>query len=278
MARERRSVQGKVVAITGGARGIGYAIAERLLADGASVAIGDIDEPKLSEAAAELGVKTHARLDVTDPGSFAAFLDLVEEQLGPLDVIVNNAGIMPLGRLHEEDDATTRRVLDINVLGVVHGTKLALHRMLPRRSGHIINITSLAGESFIPGAVSYATSKHAAKAFTESARREYRGSGVDISQVMPIYVNTELIAGARGVRLLPNADPKQVAAAVARLIARPKPRAWVTPYAGIVVSAQNVTPWKVGEFVSRLIGAERNFIDAANDPSRRGYEERIRAN
>jgi hypothetical protein len=95
---------------------------------------------------------------------------------------------------------------------------------------------------------------------------------------MPIYVNTELIAGARGVRLLPNADPEQVAAAVARLIARPKPRAWVTPYAGIVVSAQNVTPWKVGEFVSRLIGAERNFIDAANDPSRRGYEERIRAN
>jgi NAD(P)-dependent dehydrogenase (short-subunit alcohol dehydrogenase family) len=278
MAKERRSVRGKVVAITGAARGIGYAIAQRLLSDGARVAIGDIDEPRLAAAAASLGAHLHAQLDVTDRDGFATFLDLVEERLGPLDVLVNNAGIMPLGRLHEEDDATTRRVLDINVLGVVYGTKLALHSMLPRGRGHVINITSLAGESFIPGAVSYATSKHAVKAFTESVRREYRGSGVDISQVMPIYVNTELIAGARGVRLLPNAEPEQVAAAVARLIARPKPRVWVTPYAGMVVTSQNAIPWKAGDLVSRLIGADRNFIEAASNPSRRGYEERIRVN
>jgi short-subunit dehydrogenase len=149
--------------------------------------------------------------------------------------------------------------------------------MLPRQRGHIINISSLAGESFIPGAVGYAASKHAVKAFTESARREYRGSGVDISQVMPIYVNTELIAGAKGVKLLPNADPDQVAAAVARLIARPKPRVWVTPYAGLLVTAQNLAPWKAGEVVSRMIGAERNFMDAASSPARRDYEQRIRA-
>jgi hypothetical protein len=276
MASERRNVSGKVVAVTGGARGIGYAIAARLLAEGAQVAIGDIDEPKLIEAAAGLGVHAHAALDVTDPAGFAAFLDLVENQLGPIDVLVNNAGIMPLGRLHDEHDATSRRVLEINVLGVMHGTKLALHRMLPRRRGHVINISSLAGESYIPGAVSYATSKHAVKAFTESARREYRGSGVDISQVMPIYVNTELVAGARGVRLLPNVEPEQVAAAIVRLIARPKPRVWVTPYAGLVVTSQNLAPWKVGELVSRLIGAERNFLDASTNPARRNYEERVR--
>jgi NAD(P)-dependent dehydrogenase (short-subunit alcohol dehydrogenase family) len=276
MTRERRSVCGMVVAITGGARGIGYAIAQRLLADGARVAIGDIDEATLAAAATELRADLHARLDVTDPADFASFLDRADAELGPLDVLVNNAGVMPLGRVHEEDDATTRRVLDINVLGVMSGTKLALHRMLPRRSGHVINISSLAGESFIPGAASYATSKHAVKAFTESARREYRGSGVDISQVMPIYVNTELIAGAKGVRLLPNAEPEQVAAAVARLIERPKPRVWVTPYAGVVVTSQNFAPWRVGEFVSRLIGADRNFLDAANAPARRGYEDRVR--
>lgn len=276
MARERRSVRGKVVAVTGGARGIGYAIAHRLLVDGARVAIGDLDETALAAAAARLKADLHARLDVTDPACFAAFLDHVETQLGPLDVLINNAGIMPLGRVHEEDDATARRVLEINVLGVMTGTKLALRRMLPRRSGHIINVSSLAGESFLPGAASYATSKHAVKAFTESARREYRGSGVDISQVMPIYVNTELIAGAKGVRLLPNAEPDQVAAAVARLIERPKPRVWVTPYAGVIVTSQNLVPWRLGEFVSRVIGADRNFLDAVNDPARRGYEERVR--
>ncbi|MGH3026402.1 MAG: SDR family NAD(P)-dependent oxidoreductase, partial [Gaiellaceae bacterium] len=93
------TVRGKVVAITGGARGIGYATAGRLLADGAKVAIGDIDEARLKEAAGELGPVAYAHLDVTDPESFEAFLDHVEDELGPIDVLVNNAGIMPLGPL-----------------------------------------------------------------------------------------------------------------------------------------------------------------------------------
>jgi NAD(P)-dependent dehydrogenase (short-subunit alcohol dehydrogenase family) len=276
VAKSAGSIDGKVVAITGGARGIGYAIARRLIGEGAKVAIGDIDEEQLAQAEGELGVAATARLDVTDPDSFAAFLDVVERELGPLDVLINNAGIMPLGRFHEEDVHTTRRVLDVNVLGVATGTKLALQRMLPRHRGHIITITSLAGESFVPGAVSYATSKHAAKALTESVRREYRGSGIDISQVMPIYVNTELIAGAKGVRVLPNAEPEQVADAVARLIVRPKPRVWVTPYAGVVIGSQNLVPWTFGAFVSRIIGADRNFVDAARSAARSGYEDRVR--
>ena len=167
-----QGIHGKVVAITGGARGIGYATAGRLIADGAQVAIGDIDELRLKQAAADLGLTTYARLDVTDPGSFAAFLDLVEAELGPLDVLVNNAGIMPIGPLAEEDDASTRRMVEINVLGVMFGTKLALRRMAPRRRGHIINIASLAGESFVPGSATYCGTKHAVNGFTESARRE----------------------------------------------------------------------------------------------------------
>src|SRR4051812_31539591 len=107
-------VRGKIVAITGGARGIGYATALRLIADGARVAIGDIDEGRLKEAATELGITAYARLDVTDPDSFAAFLDHVEAKLGAVDVLVNNAGIMPIGPLHDEDDAITRRMVEIN--------------------------------------------------------------------------------------------------------------------------------------------------------------------
>ena len=136
----------RTVAITGGARGIGYQTAKELIRRGHRVAIGDIDEARVKEAADELGISAVTRLDVTDTDSFRAFLDMVEDQLGPLDVLVNNAGIMPTGHAHEEDDAVTRRQVEINVLGVIFGTKLALQRMLPRRAGHIINTESLAGE------------------------------------------------------------------------------------------------------------------------------------
>jgi NAD(P)-dependent dehydrogenase (short-subunit alcohol dehydrogenase family) len=137
----------RTVAITGGARGIGYQTAKELIRRGHRVAIGDIDEARAKEAAAELGVKVVTRLDVTEPDSFTTFLDLVERELGPLDILINNAGIMPTGHAHEEDDAVTRRQVEINVLGVIFGTKLALQRMLPRRTGHIINTASLAGSS-----------------------------------------------------------------------------------------------------------------------------------
>ena len=110
---------GQVVVITGGARGIGYATAKRLISLGATVAIGDIDEATLARAAKDLGIRTFGRLDVTDPASFFDFLDTVEGELGPIDVLVNNAGIMPVGRIVDEDDSVTRRIIEIDVLGVI---------------------------------------------------------------------------------------------------------------------------------------------------------------
>src|SRR3954466_8998659 len=154
-------VGGKVVVITGGARGIGLATATALHKLGAKVAIGDIDETTVKESGADLGLEVYGKLDVTDPGSFADFLDQVERQLGPIDVLVNNAGIMPVGRVIDEPDAVTRRILDINVYGVILGSKLAAQRMAPRGRGHVINIASLAGELHIVGLATYCASKHA---------------------------------------------------------------------------------------------------------------------
>src|SRR3954465_9046301 len=131
MARQRRSLSGRVVAITGGARGIGKATAAALVGKGCRVAIGDLDLELAEQAAGELGGGTVAlRLDVTDraplpgfpheapthaPPSFAGFLDEAERQLGPLDVLVNNAGIMPVTPIAEESDDSIRRQFDINV-------------------------------------------------------------------------------------------------------------------------------------------------------------------
>jgi NAD(P)-dependent dehydrogenase (short-subunit alcohol dehydrogenase family) len=272
------TVRGKVVAITGGARGIGFATATRLIADGAKVAIGDIDDVRLKEAVGELGISTYAKLDVTDPESFESFLDLVEDELGPLDVLVNNAGIMPIGALDREEDRVTRRMIEINVLGVIFGTKFALRRMLPRRSGHVINIASLAGESYVPGAATYCGSKHAVKGFTESARREYRDSGVQLSQILPTFTNTELIAGAGKPRGVRNAEPAEIAAAVAELIVTPRPRVRVTKVAGALVASQAFLPRRLTEALARKMGAENTFTTEVDDDARRAYEERVRTN
>src|SRR6185503_14981050 len=109
MAKEARSLHGKVVAITGGARGIGKATAKALARQGAKIAIGDLDKPLAEKTAAELDTDAVGlALDVTDRDSFTRFLDQVAERLGPLDVLINNAGIMPLGPFVDEDDATAR--------------------------------------------------------------------------------------------------------------------------------------------------------------------------
>src|ERR1700736_1325011 len=133
MARAPRSLAGQVVAITGGARGIGRATAGALIAQGARVAIGDIEAPLAEKTAEELGAGTIGLpLDVTDRASFAAFLQEVETRLGPLDVLINNAGIMPIGPFVEETDATAERMVDINLMGVIFGSQLALERFVPR--------------------------------------------------------------------------------------------------------------------------------------------------
>src|SRR5690606_17011521 len=134
------------------------------------IAIGDIDEVTVKESGTSRDFEVYGRLDVTDQSSFEGFLDEVERTLGPIDVLINNAGIMPTGRLVDEPDALTRRILDINVYGVILGSKLALARMLPRRSGHVINIASLAGETHIPGLATYNASKHAVLGFTDTLR------------------------------------------------------------------------------------------------------------
>ena len=116
----RTELGGLHVAITGGARGIGEATAARLRREGARVTLGDVDADAVRATAARLGAHGEA-LDVTDRDSFTAFLDAAEAAQGPIDVLVNNAGIMPIGPFVEEPDSVARRQFDINVHGVILG-------------------------------------------------------------------------------------------------------------------------------------------------------------
>ena len=274
MAKERRSLSGKVVAITGGARGIGKSTATALARRGCRIAIGDLDTGLAEQTAAELGGGAIAlELDVTDPDSFSAFLDEAERQLGPVDVLVNNAGIMPIGRFADEDDATARRMIDINLHGVIFGTKLALARMEPRNSGHIVNIASQAGKAGLPGGATYCATKHAVVGLSEAVRAELQDSGVEISCVMPAVVKTELAAGLKDVRGVKNLEPEEVADAIVEALETNRFEVWVPRSSAAISTVMNLVPRRGREALARFMKADQ--VLAAVDPAdRRAYEER----
>ena len=275
MAKQQpRPVHGKVVAITGGARGIGRATAEQLVREGAKVAIGDLDAELTERVAGELGGETIGlALDVTDRESFAAFLDGVEERLGPVDVLVNNAGIMPLGDFAQEDDATTQRIIDINVHGVLTGTKLAIRRMRPRRSGHVINVASMVGKISPAGGATYVASKHAVVGLTESVELENAEYGLQFSIVMPVVVRTELGSGIKETRGVKSVGPEEVAAAIVDAIKLPRRDVFVPREVAFIHKATYVLPQRGQMAVAKAMRSDRVLLDVDRD-QRAAYEDR----
>ncbi|WP_106399630.1 SDR family oxidoreductase [Actinocorallia populi] len=259
------------VAITGAARGIGLATAKALKAKGAAVVIGDIDEEAVRSAAGELGV-TGLGLDVTDRASFRDFL----AGSGDYDVLINNAGIMPIGPVLEETEADARRCFDINVHGVMTGTKLALEKFIPAGRGHVVNVASVAGVLPTPGLALYNGSKAAVVAFTEAVRLEVRRHGVHVSAVLPSFTNTELVAGTRSPRGQKNCEPEDIAAAVVSLLARPRPQVVVPAALGPQIRSMPLVPQRVKDLLSRRLGLDTIFLEFDHG-ARKSYDERIRS-
>lgn len=251
---ERRPIAGQVVAVTGAARGIGLATAQALAARGARVIGGDLPE-----------------LDVTSRESFAAWL----EAAGPIDVLINNAGVMHVGPFLEESDEWTRRQIDVNLHGVILGMKLALPAMVARGCGHVVNLASAAAKIGVPREAVYAATKHAVLGVSQSVRLELRGTGVDLSVVMPGLVRTELASGTlRGGLVL---APEAVAQAIVATIERPRFDVYVPrAYAGISGLGQ-LLPRRAREALLRLAGAERATAETT-DGERAAYETRIERN
>lgn len=274
MAKERRSLNGEVVAITGGARGIGKATATALVRKGCRVAIGDLDLSLAEQTATELGGGTVAlALDVTDRNSFAAFLDAAERELGPLDVLVNNAGIMPVTPFAEESDDSIKRQLDINVYGVIVGTQLASRRLLSRNRGHIVNVASAAGKAGIPGIATYSGTKHAVVGFTEAVRGELRGTGIELSCVMPVTVNTALTEGVSDTLGVKKVEPEDVANEIVDALEAPRFDVFVPPYLKYTTAAGSLLPRRAREAMARLMGIDKILTGVSKD-ARRAYEER----
>jgi short-subunit dehydrogenase len=276
MAKQPRILAGQTAAITGGARGIGRATAQALLGQGMRIAIGDVDLETARQTAAELGPSAVAlTLDVTERDSFSTFLDEAEQQLGPIDVLVNNAGIMQIGRFIDEDDLTARRMIDINLHGVILGTKLALDRMIPRGRGHIVNIASQAGKFGTPGGATYSATKHAVVGLTEAVRGEMRlmGSQVQLSYVMPYVVKTELGSGLGQARGLSELEPGEVADAIVDALRFGTVEVWVPKRSRRTNQIVTLLPRRLSEAMGRAMKADRVLATADAD-LRRGYDLR----
>jgi NADP-dependent 3-hydroxy acid dehydrogenase YdfG len=277
MARPPRQLEGRVVAITGAARGIGRATAQACVHAGMRVAIGDLDLAVAERTASELGCGTIAvQLNVVDRASVGHFLDETERRLGPIDVLVNNAGIMQLGPFLQEDDATAHRQVDINVHGVLHGMKEGLPRLLARPQGHLVNIASTAGKVGFAGGATYSATKHFVVGISEAARNELRGSTVEISCVMPVIVKTELAAGLAEGRFIKQIQPEDVAAAIVQALRHPRFDVFVPRNVGPLTKLGGAMPQRVREGFGRALRIDRSLA-ASDSHARRAYELRAAA-
>lgn len=272
-----RQIKGTAVIVTGGARGIGRATVERLARAGATVAVGDLDPDLLDEVVAELGPRVMAaHLDVTDPGSWRVFLDSVAD-LGPWDVLVNNAGIMPLGPVLKEDEALTRAIFEVNVHGPINGVKAVAPTMAERGKGHIVNVASAVGRVPVPDAATYSASKFAVVGFSEALRMELAPSGIDVSLILPAVVQTELSDGVPAAKGMKPVTAEDVAAAIEAVIREPRPEVWVPNWAQALTKITQAMPRGVQDFVDRATNASQ-LLAGVDPAARAAYEERVRRN
>jgi short-subunit dehydrogenase len=188
-------LKGAVAVVTGASSGIGEAVAVGLAQRGAKVVLAARRKDRLDELADRIqragGTALAIRCDVTDREQLASLPTVVKEAFGPCDVLVNNAGVPGGGTFANLSYQQIEDIVEVNVLGVMYGTRAFLPGMLKRHHGHIVNVASLAGRFATPGAAVYGASKHAVVAFSESLFYEVEDQGVLVTAVNPGFVKTE---------------------------------------------------------------------------------------
>ncbi len=276
MNRTPREISDLCVLVTGGARGIGRATVERLARQGARVALGDLDTDLGAEVARPFGGRVvAARLDVTSPDSWADFLEQTIG-LGPLDALVSNAGIMPLGPVLEEPGAVARAIVDVNLHGVINGTKAIAPGMVARGGGHLVNVASAVGRVAVAEGATYSASKFAVVGFSEATRAELAPHGIDVSLVLPTVVRTELAAGVPDPRGVTSVSADDVAAVIESTLRRPRAEQWVPRYTKHLSRSIQLLPRRAQEAVAHAFRAD-TALSGADPAARAAYEERVRS-
>jgi NADP-dependent 3-hydroxy acid dehydrogenase YdfG len=187
-------IAGKVVVITGASSGLGEAAARRLAADGARLVLAARRTERLAALAAELGqgARDAVETDVTDVDQVRRLVDGAVERHGRIDVMLNNAGLMPLSPLERGKVEDWDRMIDVNIKGVLYGIAAALPHMKAQKSGHIINVSSVAGHKVRPGSTVYSATKTAVRVLSEGLRQEVKPYNIRTTIISPGAVESEL--------------------------------------------------------------------------------------
>jgi len=210
----KENIQGKVIVITGASSGLGEATARRLSAEGATVVLGARRSDRLQNLTKEFeakGAKSLAvTVNVTDRNQVQKLVDSAVETFGRVDVLINNAGLMPLSALENLRVDEWDRMIDVNIKGVLYGIAAALPHMKRQKAGHIINVSSVAGHKVGPNFAVYSATKHAVRTLTEGLRMEVKPYNIRTTIISPGAVATELLNGI--------SDPEIAAATRARTV------------------------------------------------------------
>ena len=253
-------LDGKHVLVTGASRGIGAVLAREFARVGARVALVARDSDALRELAAGLGGSHHVA-DLADPAQVHGLINRIEVDTGPVDVLVNNAGVETAGDFLQQDWPSIQSLYQLNLLTPVELCHQILPGMVARRSGHIVNMSSLAGASVFPGLAAYASSKAALSHFTAGLRADLRGRGVGTTLVELGPVTTDMLnraksyrptgdsfARAERLRLLRDLEPEEVAAEIVRAVSRASKHVRL-PKRAVAVAAAVEAPRRATEWL-----------------------------
>jgi hypothetical protein len=266
-------LDGAVVLITGGGRGIGRAAGAAFAARGATCCLADLDLPAAAEAAAEFGGHAFG-LDVTSRRSFDHCAGEVLDAFDRIDVLVNNAGVMPLGPFLTQPDELGRTTMDVNVWGLINGMRAVVPQMVGRGSGHVVNVASMAGKVPVPGAAVYNASKFAAIGLSRAVRAELIDTGVSVSAVLPSAVRTGLASGLRLGHGLPTVDPEDVAEAIVGTVRHRHGETAVPRYLGAWGIVDALVPEVVQRLAFGLLDGAR-ALTGVDTQARHDYEQRV---
>ncbi len=269
-----KDLRGTTAVLTGASRGIGVHIARALTEQGVNLSLAARSQDELEAVRDEmtaLGVKAIAvRCDVTNADDRAELLSRTQAELGPIDILINNAGIETASHFESADEADIVRTIDVNLISAMLLTRSVLPGMLERRRGHIVNIASGAGKVGVPFAVAYATSKHGLVGFTNSLRGEYHKGPIGFSVVCPGFVSDSGMydrwegRGVKAPKIVGRSSPAKVAEVVVSCIRKNRCEVMVnTPPVRPVVVLANIAPSLMPRYM-RLFGYTRMFRRVAD--------------
>jgi all-trans-retinol dehydrogenase (NAD+) len=274
--RAYRKLHGKTSLVTGGARGIGFETARRLVEAGVTTTIWDLDAEGLETAREELvrSAPDHedgvfaCRCDVTDPVEVESAVDRAQKEMGRIDILINNAGALAGGPFATQDPEAQRAMIDVNFTAVVTLTRLVLPLMHANETGHVVNIASAASTVGVPDLAVYTATKWAVWGFTESLRHESLNEGrrgLRFSSVHPNYVATGLFEGARipgvGGILFPRVGSHDEVARVVveKCLVRGRRQVLMPPSVRFAILLRALLPYPLFLSVARALGVHRSM-------------------